>query len=91
TLILKLHYDREVKLRLLTSSKRIEKFREWNNYEIAVKAVGGEVYVAVYFRKSVKLKKPRTVMTVDVSFDNLTLGVFTSSGKWSDSNVLKHL
>ncbi|MEM0361466.1 MAG: hypothetical protein QXY36_01005 [Sulfolobales archaeon] len=56
-----------------------------------MKAVGGEVYVAVYFRKSVKLKKPRTVMTVDVSFDNLTLGVFTSSGEWSDSNVLKHL
>ncbi|MEM0197298.1 MAG: hypothetical protein QXK66_06650, partial [Sulfolobales archaeon] len=38
-LVLKIHSGREVKLRLLTSIDRIEKFRAWSNYEIAVKIV----------------------------------------------------
>ncbi|MEM2287824.1 MAG: zinc ribbon domain-containing protein [Sulfolobales archaeon] len=80
-LILKIHENREVKLRLLTSTERIEKYKEWSNYEIAVKVVENEVYVAVYFKKTVKFRKPRTVMTVDVNFDNVTLAVFTSSGE----------
>ncbi|MEM3132381.1 MAG: hypothetical protein QXV72_07140, partial [Sulfolobales archaeon] len=46
TLVLKIHENREVKLRLLTSTERIEKFRGWSNYEIAVKVVENEVYVA---------------------------------------------
>ncbi|MEM1970042.1 MAG: hypothetical protein QW422_04220, partial [Sulfolobales archaeon] len=62
-LILKIHENREVKLRLLTSTERVEKFRGWSNYEIAVKVVEDEVYVAVYFKKTVKFRKPRTVMT----------------------------
>ncbi|MEM1668614.1 MAG: zinc ribbon domain-containing protein [Thermofilaceae archaeon] len=81
TLILKIHENREVKLRLLTSTKRIEKFRGWSNYEIAVKIVENEVYVAVYFRRAVKPRRTRTIMTIDVNFDNATLAVFTSSGK----------
>ncbi|MEM3988700.1 MAG: zinc ribbon domain-containing protein [Sulfolobales archaeon] len=80
TLILKIHGNREVKLRLLTSTDRIEKFRGWSNYELAVKVVEDEVYVAVYFRKTVKPRKTRTVVTVDVNFDNVTLAVFTLSG-----------
>ncbi|MEM1703624.1 MAG: RNA-guided endonuclease TnpB family protein [Zestosphaera sp.] len=80
-LVLKIHGNREVKLRLLTSTDRIEKYKEWSNYEIAVKIVENEVYVAVYFKKTVKFRKPRTVMTVDVNFDNVTLAVFTSSGE----------
>ncbi|MEM1931458.1 MAG: hypothetical protein QXL79_05020, partial [Sulfolobales archaeon] len=73
--------NREVKLRLLTSTDRIEKYKEWSNYEIAVKIVEDKVYVAVYFKKTVKFRKPRTVMTVDVNFDNVTLAVFAPSGK----------
>ncbi|MEM4665581.1 MAG: RNA-guided endonuclease TnpB family protein [Sulfolobales archaeon] len=80
-LILKIHENREVKLRLLTSTERIEKFRGWSNYEIAVKVVEDNVYVSVYFRRVVKPRKTRTVMTIDVNFDNATLAVFTSSGK----------
>ncbi|MEM2077615.1 MAG: zinc ribbon domain-containing protein [Sulfolobales archaeon] len=80
-LILKIHENREVKLRLLTSTERVEKFRGWSNYEIAVKVVEDEVYVAVYFKKTVKFRKPRTVMTADVNFDNATLAVFAPSGK----------
>ncbi|MEM3990109.1 MAG: zinc ribbon domain-containing protein [Desulfurococcaceae archaeon] len=81
TLVLKVHGSEEVKLKLLAPSERIEKFRGWSNYELAVKVVGGEVYVAVYFRKSVRPRKPKTVMTVDVNFDNITLAVFTPSGE----------
>ncbi|MEM4832069.1 MAG: IS200/IS605 family accessory protein TnpB-related protein, partial [Sulfolobales archaeon] len=80
-LILKIHNGREVKLRLLTSTDRIEKFRGWSNYEIAVKIVENEVYVAVYFRKTVKPRRTRTIMTIDVNFDNATLAVFALSGE----------
>ncbi|MEM0066159.1 MAG: hypothetical protein QXH88_04460, partial [Sulfolobales archaeon] len=38
-LILKIHENREVKLKLLTSTERVEKFRGWSNYELAVKVV----------------------------------------------------
>ncbi|MEM2407203.1 MAG: hypothetical protein QXM26_07075, partial [Sulfolobales archaeon] len=68
TLILKIHNGREVKLRLLTSNERVEKFRGWSNYEIAVKVVENEVYVAVYSRKTVEPRRTRTVMTIDVNF-----------------------
>ncbi|MEM0035702.1 MAG: transposase, partial [Desulfurococcus sp.] len=60
TLILKLHGGREVKLKLLTSTERVEKFRAWSNYELAVKIVENKIYVAVYFKKTVKFRKPRT-------------------------------
>ncbi|MEM1698272.1 MAG: zinc ribbon domain-containing protein [Sulfolobales archaeon] len=81
TLILKIHNGREVKLRLLTSTERIEKYKEWSNYEIAVKVVEDNVYVLVYFRRVVKPRKTKTVMTIDVNFDNVTLAVFTPSGR----------
>jgi len=80
-LILKIHNGREVRLRLLTSTERIEKFRGWSNYEIAVKVVEDEVYVAVYFRRAVKPRRTRTVMAIDVNFDNVTLAVFALSGE----------
>ncbi|MEM4664989.1 MAG: zinc ribbon domain-containing protein [Sulfolobales archaeon] len=80
-LILKIHENREVKLRLLTSTDRIEKYKKWSNYEIAVKIVENEVYVAVYFRRAVEPRRTRMIMTVDVNFDNVTLAVFTSSGE----------
>ncbi len=80
-LILKLHSDYEVKLRLITSRDRVEKFRGWSNYEIVVKYEDGEFWVSVYFRRVVKPVKPRTVMTIDLNFDNVTIAVFTSSGR----------
>lgn len=61
------------------SSERVEKYRDWSNYEIAVKVAEDRIYVAVYFRKSVKLRKPGTLMTVDVNLDNVTLAVFAPS------------
>ncbi|MEM4017615.1 MAG: zinc ribbon domain-containing protein [Sulfolobales archaeon] len=80
-LILKIHENREVELKLLTSTERVEKFRGWSNYELAVKVVEDEVYVAVYFRRAVEPRRTRTVMTVDVNFDNVTLAVFALSGE----------
>ncbi|MEM4653702.1 MAG: hypothetical protein QW535_06370 [Candidatus Nezhaarchaeales archaeon] len=81
TLILKIYRGREVRLRLLTSTERVGKFRGWSNYEIAVKVVEDEVYVAIYFRKIVKPRGTRTVMTIDVNFDNITLAVFAPGGE----------
>ncbi|MEM4551206.1 MAG: hypothetical protein QXG82_07195 [Sulfolobales archaeon] len=42
-----------------------------------MKIVEDEVYVAVYFRRAVKPRRTRMIMTVDVNFDNATLAVFT--------------
>jgi len=81
TLILKLHSDYEVKLRLITSRKRIEKFKGWSNYEIVVKYEDGEFWVSVYFRRIVKTIKPKTVIAIDLNFDNVTIAVFTLSGR----------
>ncbi|MEM4055162.1 MAG: hypothetical protein QW369_06465 [Desulfurococcaceae archaeon] len=39
TLILKIHEGIETKLKLLTASERIGKYRDWSNYEIAVKVI----------------------------------------------------
>ncbi len=80
-LVLKIHNGREVKLRLLTSTERIEKYKKWSNYELAVKVVEDEVYVAVYFRRAVEPRRTRTIMTIDVNFDNATLAVFALSGE----------
>jgi hypothetical protein len=43
TLTLKLHSDHEVKLKLITSRDRVEKFRGWSNYELVVKYDGSGV------------------------------------------------
>jgi len=80
-LLLKLHNDYEVKLKLMTSEERTRKFRSWSNYELAVKYVDGELWVAVYFKKTVKYMEPKTVMAIDLNFDNLTLAVFTLDGR----------
>jgi len=37
TLVLKLHDNHEVKLKLLVPRERVEKFKEWSNYELVVK------------------------------------------------------
>jgi putative transposase len=79
-LTLKLHSDYEVKLRLITSRKRIEKFKGWSNYEIVVKYEDGEFWVSVYFRRTIKPLKPRTVMAIDLNFDNVTIALFTLNG-----------
>jgi putative transposase len=81
TLTLKLHHAYEVKLRLIASRDRVEKFRGWSNYEIVVKREGGEFWVSVYLRRAIKPVKPRTVMTIDLNFDNVTLALFTLNGR----------
>jgi len=81
TLTLKLHSDYEVKLRLVAPKERVEKFRGWSNYEIVVKYEDGEFWVSVYFRRVVKLVKPRTITAIDLNFDNVTLAIFTFNGR----------
>jgi putative transposase len=77
TLTLKLHSGNEVKLKLVTSRERVGKFKGWSNYELVVKYEDGEFWVSSYFKRVVKLLKPKTAMAIDLNFDNVTLAVFT--------------
>jgi len=81
TLTLKLHSDFEIRLRLITSRDRVEKFRGWSNYELVVKYEDGEFWVSVYFRRAIKPLKPKTVMAIDLNFDNVTIAVLTLNGR----------
>jgi putative transposase len=81
TLTLKLHDGYEAKLRLIVSRESVEKFRGWSNYELVVKCDGKEFWVSTYFRRIIKPLKPRTVMAVDLNFDNVTLAVLTLDGR----------
>ena len=80
-LTLKIHSSHEVKLKLLASKERVEKFRGWGNYELVVKYENGELWVSIYFKKAVEPVKQRTIMAIDLNFDNLTLAVFTLNGR----------
>jgi putative transposase len=81
TLTLKLHGDYEARLKLVSSSERVEKFRGWGNYELVVKYDGSGFWVSIYFRRAVKAVKPRTVMAIDLNFDNITIAVFSFNGR----------
>jgi putative transposase len=81
TLTLKLHNGYEAKLKLVSSSERVEKFRGWSNYEVVVKCDGSGFWVSIYFKRVVKPMRPKTVMTIDLNFDNVTLAVLTLNGK----------
>ena len=81
TLTLKLHNGYEAKLKLVSSRERVEKFRDWGNYEVVVKCDGSGFWVSIYFRRVIKLLKPRTVMSIDLNFDNITLAVLTLDGR----------
>jgi putative transposase len=80
-LTLKLHSSYEVRLRLVTSRERVGKFRGWSNYELVVKYDGRGFWVSIYFRRIIEPLKSRTVMSIDLNFDNVTLAVFTPSGR----------
>jgi len=81
TLSLKLHSNYEVRLRLIAPRERVERFRGWSNYELVVKYDGGGFWVSIYFRRIIEPLKSRTVMSIDLNFDNVTLAVFTPSGR----------
>jgi putative transposase len=80
-LTLKLHSGYEVRLKLVAPRERVEKFRGWSNYELVVKYDKGGFWVSVYFKRSVRTVEPRTVMSIDLNFDNVTLAVFTLNGR----------
>jgi len=81
TLTLKLHSDYEVRLRLIASRERVEKFRGWSNYELVVKYEDGEFWVSIYFKRAVRPLEPRMVMTIDLNFGNVTLAIYTLDGR----------
>ena len=46
-----------------------------------MKCDGGGFWVSIYFKKAVKPLKPRTVMSIDLNFDNVTIAIFTLNGR----------
>jgi len=80
-LTLKLHSGNEVKLRLVTPRERLGRYMDWSNYELVVKYEGNGFWVSVYFRRSIKPLKPKTVMAVDLNFDNVTIALFALDGR----------
>jgi putative transposase len=80
-LTLKLHNGYEARLKLVSSKERVEKFKGWGNYELVVKYDGGGFWVSIYFKRTIKPLKPRTVVAVDLNFDNITLAVLTLDGR----------
>lgn len=80
-LMLKLHNSYEARLKLLVPEERMKKFIDWRNYELAVKFDGKDYWVSIYFKKAVQLRKPRTLIAIDINFDNVTLAVFSKSGR----------
>jgi putative transposase len=81
TLALKLHSDHEVRLRLVAPRERVEKFKGWGNYELVVKYDGSGFWVSIYFKRAIKPLKPRTVMAIDLNFDNVTIAVLALDGR----------
>jgi putative transposase len=82
-LTLKLHNSYEARLKLVSPKERVEKFRGWGNYELVMKYDGSGFWVSIYFRRAIKPKplKPRTVMAIDLNFDNITIATLTSNGR----------
>jgi putative transposase len=80
-LTLKLHSDHEVKLKLITPKERVKKLKDWSNYELVVKYDGSGFWVSVYFKRTVEPVKPKTIMTIDLNFDNITLAIFTLNSR----------
>jgi putative transposase len=80
-LTLKLHNGCEARLKLVSSKERVEKFRGWGNYELVVKYDGSGFWVSIYFKRVAKAVKPRTAMSIDLNFDNITIAVFSFNGK----------
>jgi putative transposase len=81
SLTLKLYNNHKVRLKLMAPRGRIEKYRGWSNYELVLKYNGESFWVSAYFRRTVKTMKPRTVMAIDLNFDNITTAVFTLDGR----------
>jgi putative transposase len=71
-LTLKLHSNYEVRLRLVAPRERVER---------VVKYDGKSFWVSVYFRRVVRPLEPRTVMAIDLNFDNVTIAIFTLDGR----------
>jgi putative transposase len=46
-----------------------------------VKYDGSGFWVSIYFKRAIKPLKPRTVMAIDLNFDNVTIAVLALDGR----------
>jgi len=71
-----------IELKLLWYSYLDKYFNsEWRLKEILVNYRGNEIWVYFTFEKEVVFKQPRTVMGIDINFDNITYTIIDMNGR----------
>ncbi|MCD6095737.1 MAG: IS200/IS605 family accessory protein TnpB-related protein [Thermoprotei archaeon] len=72
-LIVKVLGGKEVKIKLVAPKERFLKYMNWNNYELMIKYDGSRFWICIEFRREVKQYNIRSVLAIDVNFDNVTI------------------
>ncbi|NPA70549.1 MAG: IS200/IS605 family element transposase accessory protein TnpB [Crenarchaeota archaeon] len=72
--VLKLHKDRVVILRLLHRKEYLERYkRGWQNYELIVKCENGTFWVCIYFKRRVEFYIPLSTLVIDVNLWSISM------------------
>jgi len=61
---------------------------EWKLKEILISYKNNEIWIYFTFEKHPKLKIPRTIMGVDINFDNITYTIIDVSGKLINMGII---
>lgn len=72
-LIVKVLNGREVKVKLIAPKERYIKYMNWDNYELIMKYDGSRFWICIEFRRKVEQYNARSVLAIDVNFDNVTI------------------
>ncbi len=72
-LIVKVLGGREDKIKLVAPKERFIKYKNWNNYELIIKYDGSRFWICIEFRREIKQHNARSVLAIDVNFDNVTI------------------
>jgi len=79
-LIVKVLDGKEIKVKLVALKERFIKYMSWRNYELIIKYDGSRFWICIEFRKEVKQYSPRSILAIDVNFDNVTI-LIKNSGR----------
>ncbi len=77
-LIVKVLGGREVKVKLVAPKERFIKYKNWDNYELVIKYDGSRFWICIEFRRKVEYYNARSVLAIDVNFDNVTIFIKNS-------------
>ena len=74
-LVVKVLNGKEVKVKLIAPKERFMKYMDWKNYELTVKYDGLRFWICIEFRREIKQYNARSILAVDVNFDNVTIAI----------------